>query len=304
MSGSVERSVTFYSAGAPLQGTLALPDGAGPFPVVLISQAINGRRWEADSAIAERLAQNGIAAFTHEWRGFEGEESDGELIPAEVVADIRAAISYLCAQPEVRADSVALLGRSFGSGFSILTAAEDLRVACVVCLTPFGDFDRRTLLVRGLDDWEELHRQIDHHAEVAAITGERVDISVAEVLHARDPHGVAEPEARVGPGTKPPPSISLRSARHVLAMRPEEHLAAIAGRPILFVHPSQDRMFPLSEAYSLYAKARDPKRLAFIEAQSHFDFYAGVDDEAWARMFAEVLGWLRSHIVSDEGSGT
>lgn len=66
-----------------------------------------------------------------------------------------------------------------------------------------------------------------------------------------------------------------------------EQAGAIAPRPLLVVHGTEDSWVPLAEAEQLYERASDPRRLVVVEGANH--------SFAWhrAELIGHILRWLR-----------
>ena len=65
------------------------------------------------------------------------------------------------------------------------------------------------------------------------------------------------------------------------------YLTALAPTPVLLVHSTHDEYVPIETARDLFAHARDPRRLAVLEARNHRF------GDARERLFASVLEGLR-----------
>src|SRR2546427_7702583 len=85
------RSVAFTSGDGvtPVPSYLAVPDGAGPHPTVLILRGVAGPD-DGYTEIAERLVGWGHAALMHGWEIRGGDPPDGL-----VYADLQGAIAVL-----------------------------------------------------------------------------------------------------------------------------------------------------------------------------------------------------------------
>ena len=140
--GLAFEDVTFKNReGLQLRGWLipaaARPDGKRS-PVVAYGHG-NGtdrRHW---LPLAARVHDAGIAQLLFDFAG--RGESDGEVITlgAHEAGDLRAALDFLGARPELDGDRAALAGRSMGASAAIYAAAEDPRVRVVVLDSPFAD---------------------------------------------------------------------------------------------------------------------------------------------------------------------
>ncbi|WP_053232477.1 alpha/beta hydrolase [Sandaracinus amylolyticus] len=131
----IER-VVLESEGCKLVGRLHLPQGASatsPLPAVVIGGSWLTVKEQMAARYAERLASDGIAALTFDFRGFgesEGAPRQHES-PAKKAADFVAAARFLAARPEV--SRVGALGVCASAGYLVKAIAEHaLPVASLV----------------------------------------------------------------------------------------------------------------------------------------------------------------------------
>jgi dipeptidyl aminopeptidase/acylaminoacyl peptidase len=120
--------VTFSSGDVTLAGTLARPDGPGPYPAVVMVGGSGPSNRNNDTLfppIREHLVGAGIAVLSYDKRGV-GESSGSWLASTmdDLAVDAVAALGFLCDQPVVRAEAVGLFGHSEG-GWVVLRAAAD-----------------------------------------------------------------------------------------------------------------------------------------------------------------------------------
>jgi fermentation-respiration switch protein FrsA (DUF1100 family) len=66
--------------------------------------------------------------------------------------------------------------------------------------------------------------------------------------------------------------LPLETAEALTEFRPEALVDRIAPRPLLLVHGARDRLVPIDESRSLYARAIDPRALEVIPDIGHFDW--------------------------------
>jgi carboxymethylenebutenolidase len=114
-----------------MRATLAVPDGDGPFPgVIVIHEALGLTRDIKEKCL--RLAEIGhaaIAADLFDGRGpmpiciFRtiGQLNDGD---GPAFADLDATREYLAARPEVDGSRIGVIGFCMGGGFALLYAAR------------------------------------------------------------------------------------------------------------------------------------------------------------------------------------
>jgi alpha-beta hydrolase superfamily lysophospholipase len=133
--GMVQRQrVSFESLEEPLQGELFLPEGVGRAPAVVLCHGAGDFK-ENYFELAEYLTERGIASLALDMHGHG--ESGGPRYHVEMrewVADVRAALDYLCGHTRIDPANIGAFGPSSG-GTAILEAAlVDSRVKALVLL--------------------------------------------------------------------------------------------------------------------------------------------------------------------------
>jgi cephalosporin-C deacetylase-like acetyl esterase len=129
------------SCGITLRGHLYLPEGDGPFPLVVMAGGWCYVKELVQPEYAKVFAASGIAALVFDYRNFG--DSDGEprqhLDPWEQIEDYRNAISFAETLPEVRRDRIGIWGISYSGGHVLVVGAIDPRVKCIVSNIPVVD---------------------------------------------------------------------------------------------------------------------------------------------------------------------
>lgn len=104
------------------RGTLVLPEGAGPFPAVVIVHGCNGIGPNAEMW-ARFLKANGYASLVLDSFGPRGMwevcTDQRRLFPQQRVNDTYAALRYLSTRPEIAAGRVAIIGFSHGGSVAL-----------------------------------------------------------------------------------------------------------------------------------------------------------------------------------------
>lgn len=138
-----EQPVTVGQDPLKLTGTLTLPKGKGPFPVVVLvhgsgsldqDEAIGPNKPFKD--LAWGLASRGIAVLRYNKRNFQHPEAfKGRFtVEQESIEDARAAVTLLGARPEIDSKRIFVVGHSLGATLAPRIAAEDPRVAGIVIM--------------------------------------------------------------------------------------------------------------------------------------------------------------------------
>lgn len=114
-------------------GTLFIPNGAGPFPGVIVLGGSEGGINSED--VAALLSAHGYAALALAYFGAEGLPNALEEIPVEY---FKRAIDWMLSRPFIKGSGVALFGTSKGAEAALLTGAHYREVRAVVGYVPSG----------------------------------------------------------------------------------------------------------------------------------------------------------------------
>jgi len=120
------------AAGVRLAGTVTRPNGAGPYPaIVLISGSGPQDRDETVfghkpfAVLADYLTRRGYVVLRYDDRGFGASTGDfGNSTTADFASDARAAVGYLKGRREVAPGRVGLIGHSEGGVIAPMVAAD------------------------------------------------------------------------------------------------------------------------------------------------------------------------------------
>ena len=122
-----EKEICFYRDNLKIYGKMYLPEGEGPFPVVIFSHGFPGTHLWAD-VYAKELTNRGIAGVTFDFIGGSSEsKSDGDVTEMSVLTeaqDLNVVIDSVKTMPWIDVNNLFLLGHSFGGLVSTYVAAQ------------------------------------------------------------------------------------------------------------------------------------------------------------------------------------
>ena len=134
--------VTFPCGDIELEGVWHIPETDGPFPAVIVCHPhpLNGGNMSSNVVfgICQALAQKEIAALRFNFRGVRnsgGEYGDG----IGEQDDVRAAIAFALATPEIDVKRIGLAGYSFGGGVASRVALQSEEVKLLALVSPAMD---------------------------------------------------------------------------------------------------------------------------------------------------------------------
>ncbi len=290
----MERRVQFYSEGVPVVGILGVPDDYQPGEkraAVIFCHGFTAVKemWLPQNAARLRAAGYVTLNFDYRYFGESGGEPRCRLLPLAQVADIRNAITFMQHQPEVHPDRIGLYGTSFGCANVVYTAGIDERVRCVVAVVGPGDCERQFRLGPNFDAFMDKVRR----AKAEFVLTGKVSYMQTIRLMARDPDVVADIEKTQAQFPTWRPEVSFESLADIMEFKPESVVDRIAPRAIMWIHTDRDKLVPLFEAQSMYAKARHPKKLVVLENMVHDDVYRG---RGFELVVQHTNAWFAEHL--------
>ncbi len=130
--------VKFRCGQLSLEGILAIPEGTGPFPTIIVCHPhpLYGGNMDNNvvNSICEALTQASFISFKFNFRGVG--ESEGEFSQGiGEQEDVDAAISFVTTLNEADSNRVGLAGYSAGAGFSLPVATRDARIKALATVS-------------------------------------------------------------------------------------------------------------------------------------------------------------------------
>lgn len=133
-------TITFKSGTEKIKGFLAMPEGKGPFPAVVVIQEWWGLSdWIKDNA--KRLARQGYVALAPDL--YRGKLTTDRRVAYRLMTgmprdralrDLTNAVRVLAANPKVDKKRIGCVGWCMGGGYALQLALKDERIkACAIC---------------------------------------------------------------------------------------------------------------------------------------------------------------------------
>jgi pimeloyl-ACP methyl ester carboxylesterase len=269
------QKVSFFSDGYRLDGVLYSPEGLAAGErraAVVLCAGYTYLKSLAMPDLAKALTAAGYVALIFDYRGFgDSQGTRWRLIPNEQVSDVRAALTCVADQPHVDAGRLAVLGLSLGGSNAIAAATLDRRVGAVIAIESVGDGERWLRSLRRHWEWIDFQARISEDRSARVRTGQSARVDPLEIV-VPDPDSRAFLEGIYREFPQMKCELPLETAEALAEFRPEALVDRIAPRPLLLVHGAGDRLVPVDESRSLYARAIDPRTLEVIPDIGHFDW--------------------------------
>jgi len=287
-------SVTFYSGGELVSGSLRLPDRKGKYPGIVQGPGWMGVK-DANLYLSyhEALTNSGFAVLVIDYRGF-GDSGGprGLLSPTAQLEDLQNAVTFMTAQNEIDKSRLGVFGTGgTGGGNAVLLSAADDRILCAVSQVPVADGKDWLRRMRSEDDWYKyLQRLADNRVRLVTTgQGDLVD-PTEEIM-------VATPERRSSQIKKDvadsvPKEVPLAAADEILSYRPID--SAPMSRKLLVIAVENDAVTPTDHAIALYDAAPPPKKLILQRNTTHYAAYA----EYAHVIIPAIIAWFTEHLIS------
>jgi hypothetical protein len=128
--------------GNRLAGTLTVPKGEAPFPVVILMSGSGAQDRDESSfghkpflVIADYLTRNGIWVLRYDDRGVGGSSGNHPQATTEINSeDIISAVRFLQSRKEINGNKIGLIGHSEGSIIASIAANKSSNIAYIVLL--------------------------------------------------------------------------------------------------------------------------------------------------------------------------
>jgi alpha/beta superfamily hydrolase len=139
--------VSFPSGELFLEGIVAIPEGAGLFPAVMVCHPHPLYGGSMDNnvvcSLTETLTQASFVSFRFNFRGVGGSQGEfGQGIGEQ--EDVEAAISFISTVKDVDTKRIGLAGYSAGASFALPVGFNDARITALAAISPpifMFDFD-------------------------------------------------------------------------------------------------------------------------------------------------------------------
>jgi len=283
--------VKLAADGVTLVGDLRVPPLDGRAPGLVFTGPFAGVRDQVTGSYAERLAAAGYVTLAFDHRNFG--ESAGQPRrhedPQGKLADLRAAVSFLRARPEVDPGRIGAIGICLGGGYALRFAAFDPRVKVFAGIaggynTPYamrsgmGPAGYRQALASFTAAAEE-HDQGGEVQYIPAVAAEGEAAMPGE-----------EPFAYYGTGRGASAhwenSVTRASIRELITVDNMAGADFLSPTPGLIVHGVEDAYCSPDGAREAYERMSEPKRIVWLDATLHTDLY---DNEPYVTQAVEAV---------------
>ncbi|WP_246284856.1 alpha/beta hydrolase [Gordonia asplenii] len=288
--------ITFPSGETTCAAWHYQPESAeNPGPIIVMGHGLGGVREERLDAFAERFAAAGYACLVFDYRyfGASGGEPRQLLDVKSQREDWKAAVAFARTLPTVDPDRVVVWGTSFGGGHSIVTAAQDKRIAAAISQCPFTDGLASGTTMSPITSAKVMTRAI---RDVVAARLGRAPVMIptygapGSTALMTSPDAVAGVEALMPPGATYPKGVPARIALQIPVNFPGREAKNVTC-PLHVAVCERDTVAPPKPTQRYAAQA--PRGEIKLYDAGHFDIYVG---EWFERNVTDQLDFLARHV--------
>jgi dipeptidyl aminopeptidase/acylaminoacyl peptidase len=290
------RKVYFYSEGSRLEGDYYLPDDierGGRRAGLVLCNGFSALKKIILPDYARIFADAGYCTLGFDYRGFGGSEgTKWRIIPVEQLQDIRNAVTWLEAQPEVDPAKLGLWGTSNGGAHVICAAAADPRVKCIVGQVGFGDGARLLTDHYSPTQLEFFRKFLAEDRRNRVLTGKGASAPPGVILNSKETQEAMAEAVKYMPEIYC--EIPWESAEEMLDYRPLDVVHKIAPRPLMLIGADHDTVCAPEDYRSVFERAGEPKRWHSFPVR-HYDLYVAEWVQRAGRLAVE---WFAEHLRS------
>lgn len=300
----VRREVSIPSQGSTVSGWLYLPAQASKkSPAIVMANALTAVKEITLPGYAERFAEAGFVALAIDYRfwGASGGEPRNQIIPYEMLQDIRNAITWLSMQPEVDPNRIGGWGVSLGGGHMLYLASFDRRLKAVVATATAINTLPNWMKMMGRQGVQGLLMQLGQDRIERYKTGSPATYKTAWGKMGQDALFMVDEayEFYTNAKTTVAPNFenraTIQSFENLIEYNPDFAVELASPTAILIVHAEKD-VIPVDLVRAVYERALEPKKLVVYDCK-HTDLY---DKEPWiAKSANEAIDWLKKYLTTE-----
>lgn len=293
----IEKAISFFSENHQLRGSIYYPENFctdRAAPAIVVNSGYQGFNEFYPKMLAGPLTELGYVCLGFDYRGMA--DSDGEkgrVLLEEQAQDVRNAVTFIAAQPEVDPRQVCLVGWGMGAANVILAAEKGRSIAAVAALNGFYNGKRWLQSVHTYDRYVRILDEVHDDRLQRVTTGSsRLTGTFEHYLLDPSTSDYVQTELASVYGFGHPTQMQFTES--ILDLDVDAIVAKVAPIPIFIGHGTKNALHPYSEATALYAAAAHPKTLYDIEGRHNDFMYA--DHPEVIRLCAALDWFFRTAI--------
>jgi uncharacterized protein len=299
--------VEFLSEGDTIRADLYLPEGPGPYPVIVMAGGWCYVKELRQPQYAEEFVQRGFAALIFDYRrmGASGGEPRQHLNPWDQIEDYRHAISYLETRSDIDRNRIGAWGISYSGGHVLILGATDPRVKVVVSNVPVVSGYENMQRVHGSERFRKLNALILEDRRKRFETGEYGYLTMSATPTSPEAELVTWPFDEVKTVFEDLQRTQAPSHEHrstiasveMLMQYDVSHYAhRLVNKPVMMIVANEDDITSWDRETEVFdAIPSNEKRLVVLPSTSHMTLYSNLTALDLAAKAAGM--WFTQHLA-------
>lgn len=301
------KEVEFDSCGVRIRADLLLPEGSGPFPVVVMAGGWCYVKELRQPQYAKEFVDRGFAALIFDYRHMGA--SDGEprqhIDPWAQIEDYQNAISWVENQPELDSDRIGAWGISYSGGHVLILGAIDPRVKVVVSNVPVMNGYETMWRVHGTERFRKLkdliledrrHRMATGEYTYMGMSGTPANPDAAMTTWPFDEVRVVFEELKETQAPRHEHRNTVVSVENLMKYDSGPYAARIINKPVMMIVAKDDDITMWDQEIAAFDSIQSPdKELVILPATDHMTLYSNLTALDYA---AKAAGsWFTRHLT-------
>lgn len=279
-----ERSVTYYSMGEKIVGTVYLPDDykeGEKLPCVIPCSGYTGINAVYPALFSRLLTAHGYACVGFDYRGWKPSEGRvGYTTCESEYEDIVSTYVFATQQPEIQADNISLFGWGMSAPIVLKVAADIPEIKAVGTGNGYYDGDRWMQRMWTYPEYVDMLEVFRKDRITRVLTGEGALAEPYAIIP--DDNGGSPVYltktlsdltttmddtlyANWGGRKNFPPKHSYCLSDSIRRIHASDYVGRIAPRGVFIGHSKADVTHPVTEAYDIFAAAGEGRVLCLVE---------------------------------------
>ena len=300
------KEVEFDSCGVRIRADLLLPEGSGPFPVVVMAGGWCYVKELRQPQYAQEFVDRGFAALIFDYRCMGA--SDGHprqhIDPWAQIEDYQNAISWVETQRELDSERIGAWGISYSGGHVLILGAIDPRVKVVVSNVPVMNGYETMWRVHGTERFRKLkdliledrrHRMATGDYMYMGMSGTPSNPEDAMTTWPFDEVRVVFEELKATQAPRHEHRNTVVSVENLMKYDSGPYAARIINKPVMMIVAKDDDITMWDQEIAAFDSIQSPdKELVILPATDHMTLYSNLTALDYA---AKAAGsWFTRHL--------
>lgn len=300
------REVDFDSCGTKIRADLTLPEGNGPFPVVVMAGGWCYVKELRQPQYGKEFVDRGFATLIFDYRHMGA--SDGEprqhIDPWAQIEDYQNAITWVESQPELDSSRIGVWGISYSGGHVLILGAIDPRVKVIVSNVPVMDGYETMWRVHGTERFRKLQELVTNDRRHRMNTGEYTYLGMSGTPSNPDAPMTTWPfdevrvvfeELKATQAPRHEHRNTVVSVENLMKYDSTPYAARIINKPVMMIVAKDDDITMWDMEIAAFDSIKSPeKELVILPATDHMTLYSNLTALDYA---AKAAGsWFSRHL--------